>query len=194
MSIFCYIGLPPEYYLLFLDDILVISEDFHSHCPRLAAVFDCLEKANLKLSPDKCELFQKSVKFLGHIVSGEGIQTDPDKIECVQNWPIPKETGHVRAFVGLAWYYRRFVKGFCDIAKPLQRLTEKNVDFVWDEKNQQAFDTLKKVLTEAPVLACPTPDGLFVLDTDASNHGSGGITNARRRKCHCLFQQRSHKS
>ncbi|KAK3083233.1 hypothetical protein FSP39_017411 [Pinctada imbricata] len=161
--------------LIFLDDIIVMSKSFSTHIENLQEVFDRLNRANLKLSPEKCCLLQTEVKYLGHIVSKEGIKTDPNKIQSVVNWPKPRKVKDVRSFVGLCSYYRKFVKNFAQIAKPLHRLTEKGREFVWDEECENAFQKLKQTLTTAPILAYPKEDGKFVIDTDASNEGMGAV-------------------
>ena len=104
---------------IFLDDILIFSSTFDEYLKRLEAVFDKLEKHNLKLKPSKCEFFMREVKYLGHIVSEEGIQTDPDKIEALKTWHIPENVKSLRSFLGFAGYYRRFVKDYAKIIKPL---------------------------------------------------------------------------
>ena len=135
-----------------------------------------LRTARLKLSPNKCHLFQKRVAYLGHIVGEEGVSTDPAKIRSVVDWPAPRTIGRVRSFLGLSSYYRRFVRGFADIAKPLYTLTERsNQPFQWTSESEQAFQMLKEVLMRAPVLAYPTREDPFVLDTDASNKGIGAV-------------------
>ena len=112
--------------LVFLDDIIVISSTFEQHLERLSAVFQRLKAANLKLKPSKCRPFQIKVKFLGSVVSADGIEPDPDKIKAIVEWPVPENLTELRAFVGLASYYRRHVEGFSDITKPLSELTRKN--------------------------------------------------------------------
>ena len=112
-----------------------------------------LRIAGLKLKAKKCRLFSKSVSFLGHIISDKGIETDPEKVRAVKEWPVPVNVTEVRSFLGLCSYYRRFIPKFADKAKPLHRLTEKGRQFVWDSDCEEAFETLKKHLTEAPVLA-----------------------------------------
>ncbi len=136
---------------------------------RLREVFTRFRKANLKLKPSKCFLFQQAVNYLGHVVSEDG------KIEAVKHWPTPANVKEVRSFVGFASYYRRFIRSFADIARPLHRLTEKSRDFKWDSDCEKSFETLKRCLQEAPILAYPKPEGQYVLDTDASGDGIGAV-------------------
>ena len=127
------------------------------------------EKLYAKLS--KCELWLNEVSFLGHIISKEGIRVDPKKIEVVVEWKPPRNVIEVRSFLGLASYYRRFVKGFSMIAVPMTRLLQKNVKYVWSEKCQRSFDKLKAFLTEALVLTHPTRGKDYVIFSDASLNG-----------------------
>ena len=106
--------------LLYLDDIIVFSSSFSEHMKRLESVFKRLEAAGLKLKPNKCHILQDEVKYLGHLVSKDGIKTDPSKIGCLKNWPRPESVHEVRRFFGFASFYRRFVPGFFKVAKPLQ--------------------------------------------------------------------------
>jgi hypothetical protein len=144
-----------EICLVYLDDIITKGRTVDELVDNLSQVFDRLQKAGLKLKPKKCHLFQKQVLYLGHVVSEEGIATDPEKIKAVKAWPSPRNPKEVRSFLGLAGYYRRFVKSFADIAKPLYRLTENNRDFVWTKEAESAFQTLKQKLMEAPILGYP---------------------------------------
>ena len=168
-------GLTWEICLAYLDDVIVFSRSFEDHITRLSTVFDRLRKANLKLKPSKCNLFQTKVKFLGSVVSGEGIEPDPAKVEAVTSWPRPVNVTEVRGFVALASYYRRHIEHFAEIARPLHELTRKNVNFYWEEKQEESFQELKNRLTSAPLLAMPVEDGSFVLDTDASSHALGAV-------------------
>lgn len=169
-------GLQFKICLCYLDDIIVFASSFKDHLSRLEEVFMRIESAGLKLKPAKCELFKKETSYLGHVVSEDGIKTDPKKIEKVNNWPVPQTPTEVKSFLGLASYYRRFVNGFASIAKPLYRLTENNLaTFEWTDNCQDAFEQLKRVLTSTPVLAYPLRDEIFILDTDASNHGIGAV-------------------
>lgn len=129
----------------------------------------------MKLKPSKCHFGCEKIKILGHVVSAEGISPDPDKILAVSEFPIPKNVKDVQSFLGLANYYRKFVKSFADIARPLTLLTRKNVKFDWQADQQVAFDTLKNCLTKAPVLSHFRPDLPIELHTDASGYGIGAI-------------------
>ncbi|KAG8199258.1 hypothetical protein JTE90_003683 [Oedothorax gibbosus] len=168
-------GLSYEACLVYLDDIVIVGKEFNDHLINIRKVLTKLRYAGLKLSLSKCHFFRREVKYLGHIVSSAGVQTDPDKTEAVKNWPRPKDVHELRSFLGLSTYYRRFVKGFSMIARPLHRLTEKQQKFTWTPECDEAFDHLKSVLTSAPILAYPEPDRMFILDTDASKEGIGAV-------------------
>ena len=154
--------------LLYLDDIIVHGREFTEAIERFHTVLQWLRDAGLKLSPKKCILLQKSVPFLG-------VSTDPKKIEAVHTWPSPQTAKDVKSFLGLCSYYRRFVRDFSDIARPLYKLTEGQREFRWTSECKDAFRRLKALLTTAPISAFPTTDGLFILDTDASNTGLGVV-------------------
>lgn len=161
--------------LIYLDDVIVYGGTFEEELGRLEEVLQRLRKANLKLSPKKCSLFQYEVPFLGHVVSKDGVRTDPQKVAAVADWPRPTNVAEVRSYLGLCTYYRRFVQDFATIAAPLHRLTRKGVPFEWDEACQAAFDGLKRALVEAPVLPYPNPKLPYLLDTDASAEGIGAV-------------------
>ncbi|MCG7878904.1 MAG: RNA-directed DNA polymerase, partial [Candidatus Thiodiazotropha endolucinida] len=148
-------GLQWDICLIYIDDVIVYGKTFEEALKNLETVLERLQVAGLKLKAQKCKLFSKSVSFLGHIISDRGIETDPEKILAVQEWPIPINITEVRSYLGLCSYYRRFIPKFAEIAKPLHRLTEKGQKFVWSNECQHAFETLKKHLTESPVLAYP---------------------------------------
>ena len=171
--------------LIYLDDVIIFSDSFEQHLERLNIVLERLKSCNLKLAPEKCFFFQPKIKFLGHVVSGEGIETDPDKIEKVKNWPTPKNSDELRSFLAFASYYRRFIKDFSKISRPLSELlpptsTKKDkkkvkVEWQWTETHQQIFEDLKKALTSAPILAYPDFTQPFELHTDASTKALGAI-------------------
>ena len=155
--------------LVYLDDIIIFSSTFEEHIDRLTAVFSRLQEHNLKLKASKCEFMMSQVTYLGHIVSQEGIQTDPEKTSAIRDWPVPQNIKDVRSFLGFTGYYRRFIQNFARIARPLndllighetfkktkgkKRPKVKKVPFVWEDAQQKAFDTLKEKLTNPPILA-----------------------------------------
>ena len=168
-------GLHLDVCQVYLDDIIVFSKTVEEHLERVITILGRLRSAGLKLKPEKCSLMQRSVSFLGHVVSGEGIATDPEKTRAVADWPIPTSVKEVRSFLGLAGYYRRFVKGFADMAAPLHALTKKNQPFIWTDKTQAAFEALRNALTSPPILTMPNDTDDFVLDTDASDLTIGAV-------------------
>ena len=167
--------------LIYLDDIIVFAKTQQEAITRLGTVFQKLREAGLKLQPSKCELFKTSLLYLGHIVLEDGIRTDPKKVESVLQWPVPMTVTDVRSFLGLTNYYRRFLKGYAKIAKPLNNLISgENVDekkalVVWTPECQEAFEQLKKLCTETPVLAYPDFTRPFKLHVDACDQGLGAI-------------------
>ena len=162
--------------LVYLDDILLFTESFSSHISVLREVLERLRGAGLKLSPNKCFIARKRVKYLGHYVSEHGIEVNPKKIQSVRDAIPPENVKQVRQFLGLAGYYRRYVKGFSEIARPLHDLTKQDVKFHWSDECQKAFDILKGKLTQAPILAYPMMDGPpFLVQTDASDFSVGYV-------------------
>ena len=169
-----------ESLLIYLDDIIIFSSTIEEHVERLRKVFHRLREHGLKLKPSKCQLFKSSVKYLGHVVSEEGITTDPAKTAALKDWPIPKCKKDVRSFLGMTGYYRRFVFQYAKIAAPLFALTggkrgSKEPPFVWSAECQSAFDTLVQKLTTAPILAYADYECPFLVQTDASGHGLGAV-------------------
>jgi len=161
--------------LAYLDDILIASKDVESHLKRIKYVFDRLHYANLKVRMDKCCFFQRRVNFLGHVVSAGGYSPQEDKIKAIKHFPRPTNVKAIRAFLGLAGYYRVFIPGFSTIAEPLSRLTKVDVPFVWTTAQENAFDTLKTVLTGETILRYPDFNKEFFVETDASNIGIGCV-------------------
>ncbi|CAB0008807.1 unnamed protein product [Nesidiocoris tenuis] len=161
--------------LAFLDDLVLFHESWEQQLDELCDLLQLFRQADLKLQLQKCHFLQKQVHYLGHIVSAEGIQPDDRKLEAVRNYPVPTSVKHVRAFVGLCSYYRRFVKSFASIAHPLTHLTKKDVHFQWGSEQQLAFETLKERLTSPPILAYPDFTSSFILATDASGCGVGAV-------------------
>ena len=175
--------------LVYLDDLLLYSSTFEDHLDRLQKVFNRLREVGIKLNPDKCLLSQGQVHFLGHVLTRDGLQVDPAKVEAVRNVPTPKTVTDVRAFLGLAGFYRKFVKGFSEIARPLHSLysvpkkgrLEKRTSVVehWTPECQQAFDTLKEALTTAPVLGYADFQREFFVEMDASTRGLGAVLSQK---------------
>ncbi|GFU91119.1 retrovirus-related Pol polyprotein from transposon 412 [Trichonephila clavipes] len=148
---------------------------FEEHLQNIRKVLSKLSDANLKLNPSKCKFFQKEVNYLGHIISAEGVRTDPEKVSAVKNWKRPENLRELRSFLGLCTYYRKFVKGFSNIARPLHKLTESKQKFQWTKECEDSFLQLKEALTSSPILIYPQPDKPFILDTDASNESVGAV-------------------
>ena len=188
--------------VVFLDDVIVFSRTLEEHEERLMRVLTRLKEFGLKLSPEKCVFFQTSVRYLGHIVSRSGVQTDPEKISALKTWPVPQTLRELKSFLGFAGYYRRFVKGYSSIVKPLHSLTSgypplhkkskaKLTDIRqktnqyhdpkepfggrWTPACQQAFEAVIQSLTTAPVLAFADPQKPYILHTDASTTGLGAV-------------------
>lgn len=161
--------------LIYLDDVIIFGSSFREHIVRLRQVLDRVRKAGLKLKPEKCALLQREVPFLGHIVSGAGVRPNPDNVAKIMDWPEPTSVTEVRQFLGLCSYYRRFIRNFSVVAKPLTNLTCKDSPLVWDSKCQTAFDELKSCLTGPEIMAYPKAGASFILDTDACDVGIGAV-------------------
>ena len=142
---------------------------------RLETVFQKLIEVGLKLKPSKCKLLRKSVSFLGHVVSAEGLSTNPEKVRSIAEFPVPRDVERLKSFLGLSGYYRDFVPNYADIARPLTLLNSECRDFVWSGECQDSFEQLKQLLMMAPVLAYPDFSKTFILTTDASDKGLGAI-------------------
>ena len=162
-----------KFVIVFIDDILVYSrseEDYEQH---LEAVLQRLREKQFYAKFKKCEFLLETISFLGHVVSKRGIKVDLGKVAAVQDWKIPTNVGEVRSFLGLASYYRKYVKGFSKIASPLTELTRKDVKFVWSETCERSFQELKKRLVTAPVLTISNGEGKFTFYSDASGTDIG---------------------
>lgn len=168
-------GLQGTELFVYLDDIIVFSDTLEAHEQKINEVFTRLFNAGLKLKLEKCEYLTQEVRYLGHHISKYGIKPDPEKIRAVKDFPVPKSVTQVRSFLGLANYYRRFIKSFADIANPMNKLLKKGTNFYWDEEQQKSFEALKDSLCTAPVLVCADLNEPFILTTDASEVGIGAV-------------------
>ena len=164
-----------KFVVVFIDDILIYSKNEEDHAQHLRIVLQRLRDHHLYAKFSKCEFWLDSVKFLGHTISSEGISIDPSKVQEVMDWKPPTSVHHIRSFLGLAGYYRRFIPDFSRIAKPMTELLKKGVKFVWDDKCEEAFHTLRVQLTTAPVLAQPDNTKPFDVYCDASGTGLGCV-------------------
>jgi hypothetical protein len=164
-----------DFIVIYLDDMLIFSDNEADHAKHLALVAAVLRKHDLRLSLKKCHFYQSEVEFLGHIVGQNGISMDPRKVEAVQAWPVPQTVTHIKQFLGLASYYRKFIDKFSFISTVLSNLTKKDAIWEWGPAQQAAFDGLKLAMTQAPVLALPDPIKGFHLHTDASNFAIAGV-------------------
>ncbi|KAF8089496.1 hypothetical protein N665_0504s0001 [Sinapis alba] len=164
-----------EFVIIFIDDILVYSKSKEDHERHLRAVLGRLREQHLFAKLSKCSFWQRSVGFLGHIVSDQGVSVDPEKIKAIQGWTRPKNATEVRSFLCLAGYYRKFVKGIPSLAQPMTQLTGKDVKFVWSEECEKCFSALKDMLTGAPILVLPEADQPYMVYTDASITGLGYV-------------------
>ncbi|GFW14943.1 retrovirus-related Pol polyprotein from transposon 17.6 [Trichonephila clavipes] len=168
-------GLSYEACLVYLDGIIIVGRSFEEHLKNIRRVLQKLKEANLKLSPSKCHLFRREVTYLGHIISAEGVRTDPDKILAAKDWNCPMDVHQLWIFLGLCTYYRKFVKNFSTIARPLHKLTEAKQKFLLTVDCNKAFNKLKDALTSAPILAYLEIGKQFILDTDASHESIGAV-------------------
>ncbi|XP_022188087.2 uncharacterized protein LOC111046770 [Nilaparvata lugens] len=163
------------YAFAYLDDVVVLGETLESHREHLAEVFQRLRDAGLIINKDKCNFLKSELKYLGHIVTEQGLRTDPETIRAVRDFPTPQRVKSLRSFLGLASWYRRFVPNFSELANPLHRLLKLKVNWQWGEEEETAFQKIKDALTCAPVLTYPHFELPFVIQTDASDEGLGAV-------------------
>lgn len=161
--------------LCYLDDVIIHAKDFDQHCARLAEVLARFRQHNLRVKISKCKFAAPQVSYLGHIISANGISPDPAKVVAVQNLQAPRSVKEVRSFLGLAGYYRKFLARYASVAAPLTNLTKKDSKFIWTEECEQAFQTIKNLVSSAPVLQYPKFDREFILTTDASDFAVAAI-------------------
>lgn len=168
-------GLQGNQCFVYLDDIVIYASTIEEHTKKLISVFDRLRKNKLLLQPDKCEFMRKEVAYLGHLINEKGISPQPNKITAITNYPVPKTQKNIKQFLGLVGYYRRFIKDFSKIARPLTKLLRKDQEFIWSEGQQTAFEFFKNALISKPILQFPDFTKEFILTTDASQYAIGAI-------------------
>lgn len=164
-----------KFVVVYLDDILIYSKTLEEHMKHVRRVLELMKTNGLYGKLSKCSFLQKEVHFLGHILSGDGIRMDPKKIQAIMDWPEPTSISALRAFLGLAGYYRKFIKHFSRIAAPLTELTKKDVPYVFGDEERKAFTDLKTAVTTAPVLALPNLEKEFTVITDSSGFAVGAV-------------------
>ncbi|KAM0057208.1 putative nucleotidyltransferase, Ribonuclease H [Helianthus debilis subsp. tardiflorus] len=169
-----------RFVLVFFDDILIYSSTWADHLTHLRSVFQTLVDNTLVAKLSKCLFGQTSVGYLGHVISGQGIEVDPDKIDIIKKWPTPQSVKDVRSFLGLSGYYRRFIHHYASIASPLSDLLKKDT-FVWTDTQDDAFCKLKTLLSSTPVLRLPDFSKPFTVETDASGTGIGAILSQEKQ-------------
>ena len=179
-----------DFLIVYLDDIIIYSETMEEHLENLDLVFTKLKQHGLKLKASKCSLFKKEIKYLGHVLSADGLATDPEKTVVVKNWVRPHHLKELRRFLGFSSYYRRFIPNFSNIAAPLHALVgilsrqNKGKKMVigdyWKEEHERAFNSLKEKLTTTPILAYPDFTQPFILETDASINGFGAVLSQKQ--------------
>lgn len=161
---------------VYLDDIIVFSVSLDEHILTLSKIFDRLRSFNFKMQLDKTEFLKREIAYLGHIVTPEGIKPNPDKIKAIQAYPIPKTTKEIKGFLGLLGYYRRFIKDFAKITKPLTKCLKKGAKIdITDKQYKECFEYCKTLLTNEPILQYPDFSKQFILTTDASNVAIGAV-------------------
>ena len=163
-----------KFVVVYLDDILIYSENLEQHRQHVKMVLQALREAKLLVNPAKSEFEKEEVHYLGYVVSAGKIQMEDSKVSAVRDWPTPQNVSDVRSFLGLANYYRMFIRQFGKIATPLTNLTRKDVEFQWKDEEETAFNALKKRITDEPVLRMADPTKPFEVETDASDYALGG--------------------
>lgn len=168
-------GYLDEFCTAYIDDILIFSQSLDEHHDHLRKVLSILLNVGLQINIKKCEFHTTSVKFLGLILTTEGIKMDPSKLEAIENWPTPKSTKDIIRLIGYLNFYRRFIKSFGSIVMPSTDLMKKDASFKWGEREEASFQLIKRSLKENVVLQLFDWDRPARLETDASDRGAGGV-------------------
>jgi hypothetical protein len=161
--------------LVFFDDILVYNPTFEDHLTHLQQVFELLSAYQWRIKLSKCSFAQNEVSYLGHVIIQQGVATDSNKISTISSWSTPINVKELRSFLGTTGYYRKFVKNFGVISRPLTNLLKKGTLFVWTHDHDLAFTTLQQALVTTPVLALPNFHKPFVIETDSNDYGFGAM-------------------
>ena len=159
----------------YLEDTIIYSKSEKEHLEHLEEIFVRLKAAGLKLKLEKCCFFKRHIQYLGHLISVEGIQPLPEKVESIAKMPAPKNPKEVKQFLGLVGYYRKFVPRFADISRVLTHLTKKDVEFNWTPECENCFQILKEFLQQAPILKYPDPQANYTLYTDTLKYAYMGV-------------------
>ena len=167
--------------LVYLDDIIIFSKTVDEHIKHISTVFKLLAQNGLKLKAKKCDFFKTKIDYLGHVVSSEGVAPDDKKIISILNYPEPRNQKELSSFLGLAGYYRKFVRAFADIAHPLTSLTRKDAEWKWEDGQKDAFNRIKCCLMSKPILKFPDFSRDFIVHTDASGYGIGAVLAQMQR-------------
>ena len=161
--------------LVYLDDILVFSKTLEEHRVHLRTALELIRENQLYCKLSKCSFLKRELEYLGHLISAEGLRVNPKKVAALTKFPRPQVTTELRSFLGMANYFRKFIKNYATIAAPLSSQTGKNAVLTWPPECEAAFVEVKRLLTSAPVLALPDPDKTFVIESDASITGIGAV-------------------
>ena len=164
-NVFCY-----------LDDIIILTENFEEHLKNLEIVLEKINQAGLTINLEKCEFGCSEVKYLGFIVNEKRLLMDEDKIKPILEFLTPKNVKQLQRIIGMTSWYRRFIPKFSEIMEPLHTLLKKGVEWKWNAKQEQALEKIKKLPTTGPILACPNFHHPFQLETDASDTGLGAMS------------------
>ena len=164
-----------QFVVVFLDDILIYSQLEKEHEGHLRIILQLLRDNQLYAKFSKCKFWLTEVRFLGHVVSASSVSVDPEKVEAMMSWERPKSAFEIRSFLGLAGYYRRFIEDFSRLATPMNKLTQKEVKFDWDDRCEEAFQELKRRLTTAPILIVLDRGQGYTVYCDASRAGLGCV-------------------
>jgi len=163
-----------DFVIVYIDDICIFSESMEQHSEHIRIVMERLAKYNLKLNPEKCKFFAEKIKILGHVISAEGIEMDPEKINAIIDKKPPNNVKSLEQFLGLANYYRNFIENFADLCAPLYRLKTAS-QWMWTEECDNSFKSLIKKFTENPILRQADMSKPFIIHADASNEAVGAV-------------------